>query len=88
MFWFCATLVASFFAVTVAFGTTALLTSRTVPEMLDVPVCPSAAEAQITKRTKSEPIKFAGFNIGAILLSERRLVAIPKNHFKEFKVFC
>ncbi|PYS80331.1 MAG: hypothetical protein DMF70_11055, partial [Acidobacteria bacterium] len=60
---------------------------RTVPEIPDVPVCPSAAEAQMTRSTKSEPIKFAGFNIGAILLNELRLVAIAKNHFKRSKIF-
>src|SRR2546426_12349772 len=72
--------VASFFAVTVAPGTTAPFVSRTEPVMLDVPVCASAAPAQRTKSTRVERIRFADFNIG--ITPEKWLteaVVVPKS---------
>ena len=54
--------VASFFAVTLAPGTTAPLTSRTMPVMFDVPVCDSAATAQI-KSNSADTKDLLGVNI-------------------------
>jgi len=55
--------VASFFAVTVAPGTTAPFTSRTDPVMLDVPVCAIAAVMPSAIRIKKEQIRFTTFLI-------------------------
>src|SRR6185503_20839146 len=61
--------VASFFAVTVAPGTTDPVVSLTVPVMLDEPVCPYTFTAQPTNRIRAARMQFRriNFNMGFLL---------------------